>query len=178
MDALVQYTIPVSGLRNGMHQFDFEVDSDFFKHFEASPIQTGDVQVRLYFEKRPDLYVLTFDFEGTIQAECDRCLEEMKLKISGNDQLLVKFDTEASEDADIVYIPPGTQQLNVSKYVYEFICLSIPLIKTHDDSDEDCDPEMIRYLEMTNEPLPEEEETKEEDSTSIWDALKDFNKNN
>jgi len=174
MDALIQYTIPVSGLHNGTHQFDFTVDSSFFKHFEASPIQQGTANIRLYFEKRTDLYVMIFDFSGTIQTECDRCLEEMQLPISGNEQLLVKFDEEpGEEEAEVIYIPFGTQELNIARYIYEFLCLSVPMIKTHDDSDEDCDPEMLERLNNTSNA----EETNEREGSSVWDALKDFKGN-
>ena len=36
MEALVQYTIPVKGLGQGIHQFEFQIDRHFFQHFEAS----------------------------------------------------------------------------------------------------------------------------------------------
>jgi len=171
MDALAQYSIPVSGMRNGMHEFDFTVDSGFFKHFEASPIQEGTADVRLYFEKRTDMYVMVFDFSGSIQTECDRCLDEMELPIEGNEQLLVKFDEEpGEEEAEVIYIPYGLQELNVARYIYEFICLAVPLIKTHDDSDEECNPEMLKRLNGDSET----NESAEERRSSVWDALKDF----
>ncbi len=171
MDALSQYTIPVSGMRTGMHELEYTVDSSFFKYFEASPIQEGEADIQLYFEKRTDMYIMVFDFSGAIQTECDRCLEEMELGISGNEQLLFKFDEEpGEEEAEVIYIPLGTEEVNIARYIYEFICLAVPLIKTHDDTDEDCDPEMLAIL---NSGI-ENEESDEERTSSVWDALKDF----
>lgn len=170
MDALLQYSIPVKGLGNGMHDFDFQIDKSFFESFDETPIQEGQFDVRLLLDKRPDMIVLHFVYEGSISTECDRCLEKMSLPIQGQNDLLVKYAVEDQpEEADIVYINLESQQFNVAKFIYEFICLGIPMIKTHDDSDEDknCDPEMLKYLES-------EEQTSDENP--IWDALKDFKK--
>jgi uncharacterized metal-binding protein YceD (DUF177 family) len=176
MDALVQYNLPVSGLHDGIHQFDYEVDTEFFKHFENALIEVADIKLRLYFDKRPSLYVLTFEFSGTVQTECDRCLEVFDLPIEGTEVLMIKFSDEVSEEGDVVYIPRGTLELDVSKYVYDYICLGFPIHKTHDDAGLECDPEMMKYLE----PNEEEEEPEEEESNEgnqLWQALKNLNKN-
>ena len=172
MDTLVQYTIPIKGLGPGVHQFDFHIDSDFFTHFENSPIQEGDLQLQLIFDKRADLFVLEFDFQGTVKTDCDRCLTEIDLPISGQQRLLVKFSLEEElEEAEVIYIHPEAQKLNVSKYIYEFICLAMPIIKVYDCEEEEnrpCNEEMLGYLD-----IEEEENT---DSNPIWDELKKLNK--
>ncbi len=170
MDALPRFLIPVKGLGNEIHEFDFQVDNEFFSNFEESPIKKGQFSVKMTFDKRPDMIVLGFDFEGSIQTECDRCLEEMKFPIEGQHNLLVKYATEDQpEEADIVYIGLETQQINVAKYIYEYICLDIPMIKTHDSAIDvqECDPEMLKYLDQNSEPEEKSENT-------IWDALKDL----
>lgn len=170
MDALVQFNIPVSGLGDGVHSFDFQIDSSFFEHFEKSPIQEGQFTVKAYFDKRPDLYVLSFDISGSFKTTCDRCLEDLNLPIKSSESLMVKFDETEHEEADIVYIIQGAKNFNIAKYIYEFILLAIPMIKTHELADLDCDEEMTKFLEI--------EETEEPDASenSIWAALKDFKK--
>ena len=75
MSVLKVFTIPLLGLKIGMHEFDFEVSSDFFAEFEGSPISEANFEVKLYLDKRPDeMLVLVFTFQGTTAAECDRCL--------------------------------------------------------------------------------------------------------
>ncbi|MCB0661332.1 MAG: DUF177 domain-containing protein [Saprospiraceae bacterium] len=176
MDALVQYNLPVSGLHDGIHQFDFEVDSSFFEHFENALFEEADIKLRLYFDKRPSMYMLTFDFEGTVKAECDRCLEYFNLPIKGTEVLMVKFNEEPSEEGDVVYIPKGTLELNVAKYIYDYICLAFPISKVHEDAGLDCDPEMMKFLEANEEPETEDDETNQE-GNPLWDALKGLNKN-
>ncbi|MFT4972718.1 MAG: hypothetical protein ACI9JY_001924 [Saprospiraceae bacterium] len=172
MDALPQFFIPFSGLGDGVHEFDFQVDTTFFAAFEASPIKTGEIKNHLIFDKRSDMMVLTFENKGTVLTTCDRCLEEFSLPIDDAQSLIFKFSDEVSNDPDVVNLEKGTKTLNVAEYIYEFIILAIPMIKTHDSADEDCDEEMLNYLD----PI-EDEETKDEPESQIWGALKKFNNN-
>lgn len=169
MDALDHFSIPVSGLYNGLHEFDFKIDADFFKRFEDSPIQDGNVDVHLLFDKRHDLFSMTFEIDGTVQETCDRCLETFSLPINDTQNLLVKFDEKEWEDAEVVYVLKGIQKLNVAKYIYEFINLAVPIVKTHDNAGEPCDPDMLKYL-------TKEEDIADEDISSnpLRDALKGF----
>lgn len=158
-----------------MHQFDFQVDRSFFKHFENSQIENGNFDVRLYFDKRHDMYVMTFSFEGTLQTACDRCLVDISLPIKGDNQLMVKFADTPSEEAEIIYIERGQSELNVAKYVYEYITLAVPILKVYDCENEEnpvCNEEMLGYLNPNQENQEEEKP-----SNPIWDALKDLDNN-
>ena len=172
MDALLEFSIPFFGLGDGVHEFDFQIDNDFFAAFEASPIQTGQIHSHTTLDKRPDMMVLTFENKGTVRTSCDRCLEDFDLPIENTDSLIVKFSDEPSDDPDVVHLPKGTKSINVAEYIYEFIVLAIPMIKTHDLADEDCDEEMLNYLD-----IQEEEAEDNEPENPIWGALKNFNKN-
>lgn len=174
METLNHYSIPLEGLKDGMHQFDFQIDEEFFKHFEKSPIEKGNFNLMLYFDKRPDLLVLTFDFKGSFHTNCDRCLENIHLPIQGNEQLIVKYADEPGEDAEVIYITRGTQHLNVAKFIYEFICLAIPIVRVYDceaDENPPCNKDILALLYQNDI-----EEEKEETKNPVWDALKNFKK--
>ena len=170
MNVLDQFSIPVMGLRNGLHEYNFQIEKDFFDAFEASFIKDGQVQVHFSIDKREDMYVLLFSLNGKVEVTCDRCLDLFELPIESSENLLVKFDEKEWEDADVVYIIKGTLELNVAKYIYEFIHLAVPMTKTHDDAGGDCNPEMLKYLDGDD---------KEEETPSVTnpfeDALKGFN---
>ncbi len=176
MDALVQYSIPVKGLRNGTHEFNFYIDHTFFACFENTPVNDGNVEVKMIFDKRPGLFVLEFDLAGTVKTECDRCLAEIDLPIAGQQRLLVKFSEEKeSEEADVIFVAPDLQQLNVAKYIYEYIVLAMPMIKVYNCREQDppvCNEEMLRYLEQ------EGEEQDEATHNPLWDELKKFQNKN
>ena len=178
MKSLNHFTLPIWGLKMGMHEFDFQVDSAFFQHFEHSEIAKGQFDVRLYFDKRPNMLVLTFDFEGHVEANCDRCLATIQLPVKGTEQLMVKFAEAEKEEADIWYITKAHSEINVAKAIYEFISLTVPMIKTYDCTDEKhapCDEEMLQFLQ----PDPGEEDSSDDNSFNPFkDALKDFNQKN
>ena len=170
MNVLDQFSIPVSGLHNGLHEYDFSIGKDFFQAFEESPIKNGDVSVHFDFDKREDMYILLFSFEGEVEVTCDRCLDPFNLPIEDEQSLMVKFDEEPWEDAEVVFIIKGTPSLNVARYIYEFINLAVPMSKTHDNAGDNCNPEMLKYLEQEEE----EEAPDEEASNPFRDALKDL----
>ncbi|MCB9285447.1 MAG: DUF177 domain-containing protein [Lewinellaceae bacterium] len=170
MKALVPFSLPISGLRDGMHTFRFEVDEEFFQCFEGSVIHESNLVVVLTLDKRPSLMVLQFEFEGTVRVECDRCLEPFDLPIKAAQDLLVKYDEEPREEAEVIYIEKGTPSLSVAKYVYEFIHLAVPLHKTHDEAGAECDPEMMQFISK-QEDFPEEPDA-ENPADSIWSDLK------
>lgn len=176
MNPLLPFTIPVRGLRTGITEYDFAIDDQFFAAFEASPIQQGNVQLHLTFDKSPRMWVLDFAFSGTVRTECDRCLAEIDLPIEDRQQLIVKLSEEPDpdEDADVVFVDPDTPRFNVAQYIYEFIVLSMPLIKTYDcrsEAEPPCDEDMLVRLEE-QASATESGAAESEDSESPWDELK------
>lgn len=185
MDPLITYSIPVKGLHNGIHQFEFQIGRFFFENFENSPIAESDILVKLEFDKHPDMYVLQFDLEGTVRTQCDRCAADINLPVADSQRLLVKFsEEEEAEEAEVIFIRPDAQQLNVARYIYEYICLAMPLIRVYDCENDDprpCNMEALRYLsngqEAEEAAAGEEEKEEEEAPNPIWDELKKLSNN-
>ena len=177
MSALKQFNIPIRGLKRGFHEYDFSIDQDFFSNFEGSPIQKGKYEVKFILDKREDMLVLTFNFKGSMETECDRCLSNINLPMEGNEDMIVKYADEPKEEDVVIYISRETTELNVAKYLYESIILVMPVTNVYNCEDEEenvCDLEMLKYLENKVEKKQEE---KSSDGDSPWDVLKDFNKN-
>lgn len=164
-----------------MHLFDFQIDADFFKSFEGSPVGEGSFGVKLYFDKKPDIIIMVFDFSGYVLVECDRCLEAIRLPVSGKEQLIVKIsEAELEEEADVIYMSSLAHELNVAKYMYEYICLAIPMLRVYDcDQDEQapCNKDILKYISgiADAEKSPEEDP---QDGNPFWSALKDKFKEN
>ena len=128
MNSLQAYILPLKGLGDGNHQFDFRVKDDFFQSFESSPIEKGEVSVGVTLDKRPTLLVFDFAFSGRVATGCDRCLANIQLPIEGKNRLLVKYgegDDELS-DEDVIYISPETSAWSIAQYIYEYILLALP----------------------------------------------------
>lgn len=175
MKSLKEYIIPIGGLREGVHEFEFQIDAEFFTHYEASPIKNGDIAVKFYFEKQVGLYLLIFEIDGKVPAECDRCLEEFELPIQSSNSIIAKFREDEADGTDVIYVSKAETELNIADFVYEFIILSIPLIKKHEDAGEECPEDILGYLKV--EDKNEDKDSSEDNSSNPFlDALKDFDK--
>ncbi|MEM1327051.1 MAG: DUF177 domain-containing protein [Bacteroidota bacterium] len=166
---MIEYIIPIASLKQGLYEYDFEVTDGFFQHFEDSLLQKGTLKVRLELEKRSGLIELQFDIQGSVITTCDRCLEEMAFPIDENQHMVVKYSDELEDDLEVSYIPFGTEMMDVSKFIYEYIHLAIPMAKTHEDIGEDCPVHLEDFLD--------EDDTADDNAPSVWDALKNINTN-
>lgn len=167
MASLNNFSIPVRGIKSGVHQYNFHLDSSFFAEFTDSLIGESDVNVQLDFDKRPDMFVLDVDVQGTVKAECDRCLVDINLPIDGQYQLIIKLSDHESEVDEVVYLPAETTEINVAKYLYEFVGLSVPMMKSYDcqnDTPPPCDSAVLARLDK-------KEEDKKTTNNPIWDEL-------
>jgi uncharacterized protein len=179
MTVLKEYTLPIQGLKNGIHRFNYAVDAAFFTHFEGSPIQNGRFDLSVELDKRDSFFELSFDFKGTTQTECDRCTANIQLPFGGSEKLVVKRTQEdIEEDTDIVFLSPDAHEFNIAQYVYEFICLSMPFNKTYDcdrENPKPCDTEILKLLGFLDAPSVPEAKT---DKKNPFDGLKNmFNDN-
>ena len=46
------FTIPISGLKEGQHYFDFEIDKEFFEQFEESEVKEGKLTAVVEADKK------------------------------------------------------------------------------------------------------------------------------
>ncbi|MDH5367044.1 MAG: DUF177 domain-containing protein [Cyclobacteriaceae bacterium] len=159
-----QYNIDIFNLSNTTHNYKFEVNSAFFEHFENSLIDKGNVIIDVTLRKSDTFIEMQFQINGEIELICDRSLEKYTEKIENTNSMLFKFEDRWEELSDeIVTIPRDEQKLNVGQYIYEFICLDVPMKKIHPKF-RDQENEGVIYSSM------------EEDTTKIndprWDKLK------
>lgn len=150
MNIRSHFNIAFKGLSLGKHIFEFEIEDKFFAEFEGSVVDQGKITVIVTLEKQSSLLILWFDLKGTVQAQCDRCLEMYDQPIESKERIFVRFgEKEFSDGDDLIWVNPNDYQLNVSQLIYEFICLAIPIKKIHpidENGNSTCDPEMIEKL--------------------------------
>ena len=176
MEALLPFSIPIRGLNNGAHSYEFLIENEFFESFEESPIREATINLTLELEKRPDMYEFYFKFSGHFKTNCDRCLAGIDLPIEGTADLLGKVVSEEKvDDPEVIYITPDTQKINVATYIYEFICLAIPIVKIFDCdgvNPRPCDDSTLKFLEQSNQ-----EDKGTEQVNPIWEQLKGLKTN-
>jgi len=169
MKKFIQFDIPLSGLKEGTHQFDYQISKPFFDDFEQALISNGNLDVNVEFIKQPNVCSFKFEINGHVIVDCDRCLEAYNQTVASQQTLLLKYSDSPREEAEVVFIDPNTVSFNLAQFVYEFICLALPMRKIHpdlEDGSSGCNPETIKYLDNENAS---------EDNGSMWDQLKNLN---
>ncbi len=173
------YIIQFGGLSVGLHEFEFEVNEKFFKNIENNEIEKASVFVTATLTKQNNLLNMHFVFSGTVEVGCDRCLKNFDFPIEGEEELVIKHGDPAESNDEILVIPEGETQFELSQYLYEYITLALPARRVPCEIDEEkfrCDDEMLEKLDNWS-AAPEQAE---EPENPIWEQLnkiKKFNQN-
>lgn len=174
-----QYIIPFGGLSVGIHDFTFEVNDTFFKTIENSEISTASIDVEAKLTKQNNLLQMHFSIYGTVGMDCDRCLKNFDFPIETEENLVIKHGDPGESTDEILVIPEGQEEVDVSQYLYEYITLALPArrVPCEIDSDEfECDQETLNKLEALATKIEKKEE---EPNNPMWEQLNKikFNKN-
>jgi uncharacterized protein len=169
------FIIPISGLKEGHHLFEFEIGDKFFEEFEESEIKEGNLSVYIELDKRSSHFDLFFKISGKVRICCDRCLDMFFHPIECENRLLVKFGKNWDDNnPDMITIPSDMNELDIKQYLYEFIHLALPIQRIHpadNTGKNSCDPDM---LEKLNQHIV----VNEKGSDPRWDQLKKLINNN
>ncbi|MEP7167761.1 MAG: DUF177 domain-containing protein [Bacteroidota bacterium] len=174
MEYLSKFDIPFSSLPYGVHRYEYEIEDKFFACFENSVIQKGKIHVNLDIDRQETMLILDFEFKGSYELECDRCLEKFDFPIDGYHNLIIKLaqETDGEPDDDVITLSSHEQSMHIAQPLYDYLSLLIPYRKTHPDDEQGestCDPEFLKKLEGLSHH-------EENHNDPRWEALKKLKK--
>ena len=183
MNTLRPYDINIAGLQYKRHEYDFESDDAFFAALEQTIIEHGTVQTHLVLDKSETMIRLDFHIVGSVEQICDRSLDEYEQPVDTRQTMLLKFGDHNEELSDeIELIERNTQTINVARFIFEFLSLSLPMKRLHprfrDEDDEESDedsPGRLVYQSDASETDDDSEPTETIDPR--WAALRKLNDN-
>ena len=170
--------LPLRNLEKKEHLFNVQLNNGFFLSFGHPEILAGYADATLKVEKFSNFMNVELSFSGEITVICDRCLENLEIPVEGENILSVRFkegffetEEEFEEEnlEDIMYVSQGDDEIDLGVYVYESICLAMPIQRVHDTDKKGkslCNPEMLKYLSTQEE----------KEITSPFSILKDIEK--
>lgn len=182
---LKYFEIPASGLKQGKHQFDFEINKEFFSCFDFEDFEDVGINVQVEVDKSSTMMIMEFWLKGYVSVHCDLCGDLFNLPLETRFRLIAKFsEAENSEDDEVILIPHNESRLNLSQYLYEFVLLSVPVKRKHPDGE--CDPEVLEKLQryLVTPILDEEDEDDEDereealDNKAVWELLRNIKNDN
>lgn len=122
-------TIPAREIGAGAGRWSWHVGKEFFDSFETSEINDASLEVEAEVSGGDGLHVKC-QVRGSVTVQCDRCLGDLVLPVDSSFE-----DDECQETAGI---------LDLRQDVYDYVCLSLPMQRVHEEGG--CDPEMLKYL--------------------------------
>ncbi|UJF30380.1 DUF177 domain-containing protein [Kaistella sp. 97-N-M2] len=173
MDRLRNYDIVFSGLKNGKHEFQLEIDKKFFQLFDTEQEFTEPkIMADVLMEKHTTFLEFWIKTKGTVDLVCDISNDGFTYPIESEISVLVKFGEEYDDsEIDVITIPSKDHAFNVAQLIYEDVMLSVPMKKVSPNiSKED--------LETLEKFSPKEEITEEPKSDPRWEALKNLKDKN
>lgn len=115
---------------------DYHIGKDFFELMENEEILGADVDVRMDIDKRHDCYECRFNFVGTLDVPCDRCLDPVSLRVDTDYDVVVRYGEEFDDSGDnVLILPYSASRLNVAGMIYDTLLLAIPLRCVHPEGE-------------------------------------------
>jgi uncharacterized metal-binding protein YceD (DUF177 family) len=177
MSYLSRYEIAFKGLKEGKHQFDYELDEKFFEKFENSEVEKGTIDAQVVLIKSSALLTLEMTVKGQVELMCHRCLDNYWQPVYGESRLFIKFGAESDEMShDLIVIPNNSDHINAAQYLYELVILSLPIMHVHlpdQNGKSTCNTEMIKKL---NQYLVTEEESTKNAEPKVDERWNDLRK--
>lgn len=88
------------------------------------------IQATLTLDRHDPYLEFRFHLQTRSYHECDRCLAEFQMELDARSPMLYVLGSSATvpkvDDADLVYVPAGTTDLDVSTELRDFVILALP----------------------------------------------------
>lgn len=167
------FLIPFAGLKLGKHQFEYQIDQKFFDDFDYHEFENSKIKVNVVLEKKSTMLEVAFKHQGTVTVPCDVTGELFDLPVKGKFNLVIQFGAFFNNENDeLLILPHGEHQVDLSQYVYEMIALSVPTKRVHPGvSDGTLKNEALERLQALSVNLNQVQENKPE-TDPRWDKLK------
>lgn len=125
------YKVQLASMRDGHHEQDFEIGTEFFRNMENTDIISADIKAHLDIDKKNDVYDCTFHVKGMLQIPCDRCLDPIDHEVDTEYHVIVKYGEDYDDADGLLILPYSNTYLNVAYILNDTILLTIPLRHVH-----------------------------------------------
>ena len=163
--------VKFSGLKEGIHNFNFDIGKKFFESFEYDDFIDVDILTKLKLEKKINMLNLDFFFSGKVKVPCDLTMEPFYIDIKTDYSIVVKFaENKHSTDDKIIFLSTGTSSIDISTIIFETIVLEVPQKRVHPG---------IKDVSLKSEILDKLEDLKPKElflnkRDPRWDKLKEL----
>lgn len=126
---LQPFVVSLPDLGGGPKLFEWRAGHEFFESFGNTEILDADIVVTARVSDRGLTVKADCEIHGSVTVACDRCLED----------LVIPVDASFEET-----YTPESGELDLGQDVYDYVCILIPLQRTHPEGE--CNVETTKYL--------------------------------
>lgn len=139
--------ISLNGLKPSENEIKLRLGKEFFAKFENDEVLDADLSLDIVADKQ--IGVIDFDcrLEGTITVSCDRCLSPVAMPVNAEAMFRLRLhgsDCSIEDPFEEVFLPEGTDELDLSQEIYDYSLLALPLQRFHKEGE--CDKAALDYL--------------------------------
>jgi uncharacterized metal-binding protein YceD (DUF177 family) len=174
-NVLAPFVLAFAGLKEGIHHFSLDITSKFFDAFDYTEFNDANLCANIELNKKATLLELQFAISGTLNLSCDVSNEPFDLPLDTAHDLVVKFgEAYNDENEDLLVLPHGSHEIDVSQTLYETIVLAVPQKRVHPGiANGSLQSDLLDRLEALR---PKESTKAPETMDPRWDALKKLKK--
>ncbi len=171
MKNLKLYDIKFSGLKNGKHQFEYDIDRSFLELFDYEEAKDCKIKVEIELNKSESMLEFFIKSYGSVSVPCDISNELYDQAINGELNFIAKFGEEFNDERDdLIILPYNEHTINLAQQIYENIVLNIPLKRIHPDIASG--KKKVKNQAYIINDFDENDTNKEQNYDPRWDALK------
>jgi len=164
------YSIEIPKLKFGEQELVWEINDDFFGHFEKPLVQVAVIRIAGTVTKYETHVDAIFRLTGSIQLECDRCTEEYMQPVNATRRVIFAYNENLRDDnEDVILVDPSEDVIHLAPEFYDFIHLEVPIRKVPESSVHECPPAILETLEKIKN-------THEGEMDPRWEALRELKK--
>ena len=146
-----QYIVDFTALHEGNYEYCYKLDDSFFESTDRIELKGVNLEVIILLIKQKAYIDLSFLIKGSVDLECDRCLEFFTSKIDEAHQMRIQLGGKApdEENDDVIFLAANETSINIEPLIYDFIILSLPMRRVHPEDangNSGCDPIMLEKL--------------------------------
>ena len=171
---MLDYTVRISGVKDGNHENFFDVSGKFFESFVNSDISNCEIKVVSILIKDRNKFKLNLSFKGEVyNLLCDLCANKIIVPVEHSISILLHETEEEMDNTDeIIYIKPNQHKIDISQLIYEGIILSLPSKKVHLGKENDkCDNEMKVLLDKYAKQTEESKDPRWDELNKLKDLI-------
>lgn len=123
------FIVKLNDLPSGRTALEWTADGEFFESFGNPDILDARLDVAAEVVNHGATVDVDCRIAGMVTVQCDRCLDELDIPV----------EAEFSE-----VFTPDAPDLDLSQDIYDYVCVSLPLRRTHPEGG--CNQETVRFL--------------------------------